>query len=653
MRGENDISSIAAEDACLVLKHAPSPVSDLEGLSSASRGFRYQPVWQRAFRKVKAKLQLLRLGREIHLYGASTLGAVAGTNDLLPAELVRKTLLSGTKRESRGWLFKPGGKFLTLWSWLFSALMLYMAFVTSYRLAFFEDSEDSVWADIDWMINAFFILDIAVTLNTPVKVQGKQTFKRWVIFVTYLKSWLLLDIIACLPLNLISGSPTSSNQLSRLLRLVRLPRLYRLMRLTRMIKLLRGENGGNACLDRVQSCLSIKQSAVKVIFFVFSIILVLHLMACAWFLVAALEGLTPDTWVAISHLEDAEAADQYVAAVYWSVTTLATIGYGDIVPGTGLERVISILWMIFGLCFFSFTVSSLTSMLRSIDTKESLLASKLTAIDEFSEESKLSKDLHARLRLALRFSTQRTGFSTQVKRSIFNELPRELRCQVALAMHQGAARTIPFFQARDQAFIAATVPFLNSIKMGEKAEIYQAGEYSDEIYFLSQGHCLYMYRELVMKKLQRGSYFGEIEVMMDIPRRYTVLCAVNSELLSMGRKLLRVIEQDFPSVYEEMKQIADIRRKLEGKMYLKLQELFSFEPNSPFKTPLSPTSPPRRPSPLPKLTPREAFERAEKCLCSLESTVRQIKSTLNLVLRRLPQSVSAKVAPSLSPLAVI
>lgn len=652
MRGENDASSIAAEDAYLVPKHAPSPVSDLEGLSSASRGSRYKPVWQRAFRKVKAKLQLLHLGREINLYGASTLGAVAGTNDLLPAELVQKTLLSREKRETRGWLFKSGGKFLTLWSWLFSALMLYTAFVTPYRLAFFDDSESSTWANIDWTINAFFMIDIAVTLNSPVKVHGKQILSRWTIFTAYLKSWLLLDLIACLPLNLISSAPSStgSNQMARLLRLVRLPRLYRLLRLTRMLKLLRGESGGNACLDKVQSCFSIKQSVLKVTFFVLSIMLVLHLMGCAWFLVATVEGLSPDTWVVASGLEDLEPADQYVAAVYWSVTTLATIGYGDIVPGTATERVISILWMIFGLCFFSFTVSSLTSMLRSIDTKESLLASKLTAIDEFAEESKLSKDLHARLRLALRFSTQRTGFSTQVKRSIFNELPRELRWQVALAMHQGAARTIPFFQARDQAFIANTVPFLNSIQMGEKAEVYQMGEYSDEIYFLSQGHCLYMYRDLVMKKLQKGSYFGEIEVMMDIPRRYTVLCAVNSELLSMGRKLLRVIEQDFPTVYEEMKQIAEIRRKLETKMFQKLQEMFIFEPNSPFKMPLSPTSPPRLPCQLTKPTPREAFERAEKCLCNLEGTVRQIKDTLRLVLRRLPQSTSAKVAPSLSVL---
>ena len=655
MRGVNDISYIAAEDACLVPKHAPSPVSELEGLSASSRGSKYKPVWQRAFGKVKAKLQLLHLGRDIQIYGASTLGAVAGTNDLLPAALVKKTLLAAEKREDRGWLFKPRGQFLTLWSWLFSALMLYVSFVVPYRTAFHDDPEDSSWAIMDWVINVFFSLDIAVTLNTPLKIKGKLTLKRWDIFLAYLKSWLLLDIVACLPFNLIPSAPssTSSNQLSRLLRLIRLPRLYRLLRLTRMLKMLRDEHGSNACLDKVQSCFSIKQSVLKFIFFILSIVLVLHLMGCAWFLVAIVEGLTPDTWVAMENLIDADPADQYVAAVYWSVTTLATVGYGDIVPGTSAERVVSIIWMIFGLCFFSFTVSSLTSMLHSIDTKESLLASKLSAIDEFSEESKLSKDLNERLRLALRFSTQRSGFSTQLKRSIFNELPRELRYQVALAMHQGSAKTIPFFQARDQAFIAAIVPFLNSLQMGEKAEVYQAGEYSDEIYFISKGHCLYMYHDLVMKKLQNGSYFGETEVMTDIPRRYTVLCAVNSKLLTMGRKLLRVIEQDFPTVFDEMKQIADIRRKLETKMCVKLIELFNFQPlspdlqpNSPFLNPLSPMLPPRRPSQLPKTTPREAYEKAEKCLCDLEGTVRQIKSILNHILCRLP--LSAKVAPSTS-----
>ena len=668
MREENDNSYRAEEDS-LVSKHAPPPVSEKDSQTSSARGPKFKPVWQRAYRKIQAKLQILHLGRDIQLYGASTLGALAGGTDLISTELVQKTLVSGRQSEEHTWLFKPGGVFLTLWSWIFTVLMLYIAFIMPYRLAFSDDVESLTWTIIDWIVNAFFTVDICVTLNTPIKVKGKHITSRVDILKAYLKSWLVPDIVACLPLNLMSDSSTSnSNQLARLLRLIRLPRMYRLLRLTRMLKLLRSDRSGNVCLDRVQAILSLKQSALKVIFFIFSIILALHLMGCSWYMVAAVQEFSPDTWVVTAELVDANPADQYIAAVYWAVSTLATVGYGDIVPGTPAERIVCIFWMIFGLCLFSLSVNALASILHNIHTKESILETHLAALDDFAEECKLSKDLHARLRLALQFSTQHIGSFSHLKRNIFNELPRELRFQAAIAMHQGAAKSIPFFADRDQAFIAATVPFLTAVFVGEKVEVYQAGEYSDEIYFISKGYCLYMFRDLVMKKLQRGSYFGETEVIMGIPRRFTVLSAVNSELLAMGRKLLRNIEMEFPFVFAEMKQISVIRRKLESRMCFKLRELFGYEPGSPL-SPQSPHSPTRFPPPSaqlpgsptqfasiprrlptlhPTITAREAYDRADKRLLSLETTMSQIHHTVQQVLRQLTRQQTSKIAPALT-----
>lgn len=56
------------------------------------------------------------------------------------------------------------------------------------------------------------------------------------------------------------------------------------------------------------------------------------------------------------------------------------MGFGDITPGTDLERILTMLWMIVGVGFYSFTIGSLSSVLSSIDTRESLLANKLYTI---------------------------------------------------------------------------------------------------------------------------------------------------------------------------------------------------------------------------------------------------------------------------------
>lgn len=74
-------------------------------------------------------------------------------------------------------------------------------------------------------------------------------------------------------------------------------------------------------------------------------------------------------------------------------------------------------------------------MLSSIDTKETVLTHKLALIDEYAKEVNLSKDLKMRLRHALKYSTERLGFSWGDKHDIFLELPRQLRYEVAMFMH--------------------------------------------------------------------------------------------------------------------------------------------------------------------------------------------------------------------------
>jgi hypothetical protein len=91
----------------------------------------------------------------------------------------------------------------------------------------------------------------------------------------------------------------------------------------------------------------------------------LHLAACFWYFTAKLDGFNPDTWVARYGLENDSDADLYMTAFYWALTTLSTVGYGDIGAETMMERVLCFFWIFFSVFFFSFTVGNLTSMLST------------------------------------------------------------------------------------------------------------------------------------------------------------------------------------------------------------------------------------------------------------------------------------------------
>lgn len=48
-----------------------------------------------------------------------------------------------------------------------------------------------------------------------------------------------------------------------------------------------------------------------------------------------------------------------------------TVGYGDVDAKSNIERLISVLLMMIGVVFYSFTIGTLISVLNKIDTRQS------------------------------------------------------------------------------------------------------------------------------------------------------------------------------------------------------------------------------------------------------------------------------------------
>jgi len=98
-----------------------------------------------------------------------------------------------------------------------------------------------------------------------------------------------------------------------------------------------------------------------------SMFLLVHLMACFWYLSAKLNNFDDDTWVAQEGMQDAAKSTLYLFSCNWSLQTLTTVGYGDVSIGPGYEKLMTIMWMFFGVGFYSFTIGNLASIISSID----------------------------------------------------------------------------------------------------------------------------------------------------------------------------------------------------------------------------------------------------------------------------------------------
>lgn len=64
-------------------------------------------------------------------------------------------------------------------------------------------------------------------------------------------------------------------------------------------------------------------------------------------------------------MQDFSSSDLYLECLYWALQTVATVGFGEFGAFTYAELVMSILWMIYGVGFYSVIIGNLTSMIAN------------------------------------------------------------------------------------------------------------------------------------------------------------------------------------------------------------------------------------------------------------------------------------------------
>lgn len=103
--------------------------------------------------------------------------------------------------------------------------------------------------------------------------------------------------------------------------------------------------------------------------FIFSIfaILFVHTISCLWIFLAAYNMDSDDpelsNWIDAFAFDITEVGSMYTIGLYWTITTITTVGYGDISATNTSERIVASIIMIIGVIAFSFAIGSLSSII--------------------------------------------------------------------------------------------------------------------------------------------------------------------------------------------------------------------------------------------------------------------------------------------------
>lgn len=159
-----------------------------------------------------------------------------------------------------------------------------------------------------------------------------------------------------------SGPSGNYNVLARFARIGKLYKLIRMTRLAKLFKMFKRKN----VLSQFTAMMKISSGLERLVFFSVFVVFFFHLSSCLFVILAQFE-FSQRSWLYTNNITDLEPNDQYVASVYFMVTTLSTVGYGDIAANTIGERVFCIIIMLVGVFTFTFVSGALSSIISNFD----------------------------------------------------------------------------------------------------------------------------------------------------------------------------------------------------------------------------------------------------------------------------------------------
>ncbi|GAB4426643.1 MAG: hypothetical protein OHK0011_08240 [Turneriella sp.] len=431
----------------------------------------------------------------------------------------------------------PDSRARTLWDFFLFIVTLTMAVLGPIELVYkLRGKVFVIYSGI--FLTCVFLIDMILSFRTAYYYRGELVDDQRQITRHYLRTWFAVDCVSLFPFDLITGNifvglPPYVVDIAPLLRLTRLVRLLHLKEL----------------INRWRHADILNPSMMRLIILVLWILMVAHWAACGWIVLGNVKS-------------EYNAAENYLRAFYWAVTTFATIGYGDITPLNVPQIAYTICVEIVGVGMFGYMIGNIASLLANLDIARSKYQEKINRLNLFLEYRDIPIALRQKLRHYYRYMWEsRRGYDENL---ILKDLPSALQKELAMHIHADVIEKVPIFKGASDAFIKEIVMKLTPAMFTPGDYIFREGEIGHNMYFISRGSVEVLSEKTnqVYATIGEGGYFGEIALLMAQPRNASVRAVEYCDLYTLDKDSFQVVLGEFPQFAAQIKRMARQRMHL-------------------------------------------------------------------------------------------
>ncbi|XP_074553406.1 potassium voltage-gated channel subfamily H member 6a isoform X1 [Halichoeres trimaculatus] len=415
------------------------------------------------------------------------------------------------------WTILHYSPFKAVWDWIILLLVIYTAIFTPYSAAFLLNEVEEPCGYtcnplnvVDLVVDVMFIVDILINFRTTYVNHNDEVVSHpGRIAQHYFKGWFLIDIVAAIPFDLlIFRSGSEEPQTTTLIGLLKTARLLRLVRVARK-------------LDRYS-----EYGAAVLFLLMCTFALIAHWLACIWYAIGNVErtgsariGALKIGWLDNlaeqigKQYNDSDASsgpsikDKYVTALYFTFSSLTSVGFGNVSPNTNPEKIFSICVMLIGSLMYASIFGNVSAIIQRLYSGTARYHTQMLRVKEFIRFHQIPGGLRQRLEEYFQHAWSYTNGIDM--NAVLKGFPECLQADICLHLNRSLLQHCKAFRGANKGCLRALAMRFRTTHAPPGDTLVHSGDILTALYFVSRGSIEILRDDVVVAILGKNDIFGE------------------------------------------------------------------------------------------------------------------------------------------------